>query len=195
VVKGSGPRTAFLFTQTDVDNLALLYNLFADPTRYTQIDPTQPLPLQPARNPFAEEILSLIEKLVMTLPAEQKKNFDRWIRKPYVYFNLSPVADYLPYRPTIDTIVHAISNRQQIQFEYMPTHRKQETILHENIDPYYIIYLEGHFYLIGFSHKMNQFLEYRVDRIKLETLKMQPDMIDVERRRRPIEKNMMKNYQ
>lgn len=187
LVKGSGPRTAFLFTQTDVDNLALLYNLFADPIRYTQIDPTQPLPLQPVRNPFAEEVLSLIEKLVMTLPAEQKKNFDRWVHKPYVYFNLSPVADYLPYRATIDTIVHAISNRQQIQFEYMPTHRKQETISHENIDPYYIIYLEGHFYLIGFSHKMNQFLEYRVDRVKLETLKMQPDMIDVERRRRPIE--------
>jgi predicted DNA-binding transcriptional regulator YafY len=187
LVKGSGPRTAFLFTQTDVDNLALLYNLFSDPTRYTQIDPTQPLPLQPARNPFAEEILSLIEKLVVTLPAEQKKNFDRWVRKPYVYFNLSPVADYLPFRATIDIIVHAISNRQQIQFEYMPTHRKQETISHENIDPYYIIYLEGHFYLIGYSHKMNQFLEYRVDRIKLETLKMQPNKIDVERRRRPIE--------
>ncbi len=187
LAKGSGPRTTFLFTQSDVDNLALLHNLFADPTHYAEIEPTQPLPQQPPRNPFAEEMLALIEKLVNTLPAEQKKSFDRWVRKPYIYFNLSTVSDYLPYRQTIDTVVRAIAYRQQIQFEYMPTHRKQDIIFHEHIDPYYIVYLEGHFYLMGYSHKMSQFLEYRIDRIKDETLKMQPDMIDVERRRHPIE--------
>ncbi len=47
--------------------------------------------------------------------------------------------------------------------------------------------MDGHFYLIAYSHKMNQFFEYRVDRIKAETLKPQPDMIDAERRRRPVE--------
>lgn len=187
LVKGSGPRPTFIFTQIDVDNLALLYNMFADPTRYTQRDLNQPLPLQPPRNPFAEEMLALIEKLIATLPDEQKKRFDRWVRKPYVYFNLATVADYLPHRATIDTIVRSIGQRQQIEFQYMPTHRKQDTIFHEHIDPYYIAYLEGHFYLIAYSHKMSQFLEYRLDRIKAETLKIQPDMIDVERRRRPIE--------
>ncbi len=95
IVKGSGPRATFLFTQSEVDSLALVYNLFTDPTRYAQIDPSQPLPLQPPRNPFTEEVLSLIEKLVTTLPPEQKKHFERWIRKPYVYFNLSTVANYL----------------------------------------------------------------------------------------------------
>jgi len=69
----------------------------------------------------------------------------------------------------------------------MPTHRKQNTIPHEHIDPYYITYLEGHFYLLAYSHKTDHFLEYRLDRIKSETLKIQADMIDVERRRRPIE--------
>jgi len=187
LTKGSGPRTTFLFTSSDVDNLALLHNIFADPTRYAEIELTQPLPQQPPRNPFAEEMLALIEKLVATLPDEQKKSFDRWVRKPYIYFNLSTVSDYLPYQQTIDRIVRAITDRQQIQFEYMPTHRKQDTIFHEHIDPYYIVYLEGHFYLMGYSHKMSQFLEYRIDRIKDETLKMQPNMIDVERRRHPIE--------
>jgi predicted DNA-binding transcriptional regulator YafY len=186
LVKGSGPQTAFLFTQTEVDSLALLYNLFADPTRYAQIDLTHPLPQQPARNPFAEEMVALIERLVTSLPTEQKKNFTRWVQKPYVYFNISPVSDYLPYRTTIDLIVHAISVRQQIQFGYISTQRHNPTF-HEHIDPYYIIYLEGHFYLIAYSHKMNQFFEYRVDRIQWETLKMQPDMIDVERRRHPVE--------
>jgi predicted DNA-binding transcriptional regulator YafY len=187
VVKGSGPRPTFIFTQNDVDILALLHNMFADPTRYAPHDLSQPLPLQSSRNPFAEEMLALIEKLVATLPDEQQKTFDRWVRKPYIYFNLATVSDYLPHRPSIDVIVRAIAQRQQIAFVYMPTHRKQETILHEHIDPYYVTYLEGHFYLLAYSHKRDQFFEYRLDRIQPETLKVQPDMIDVERRRRPIE--------
>ena len=187
LVKGSGPRATFLFSESEVDSLALLYTLFADPTRYAKIEPTQPLPQQQPHNPFADEMLSLIEKLIATLPVEQKKHFDRWVRKPYIYFNLSTVADYLPHRATIDIIVRAIGDRQQIRFEYMPTHRKEESIAHEHIDPYYIIYLDGHFYLIAYSHKMSQFFEYRVDRIKAETLKPEHDMIDVERRRRPVE--------
>jgi predicted DNA-binding transcriptional regulator YafY len=186
IIKGSGPRATFLFTEAEVDSLALLYNIFADPTRYAQTDPPQPLPLPPPRNPFSEEILALIEKLIATLPPEQQAHFEQGVRKPFVYFHLSTVADYLPHRPTVDTIVRAILHRQQIQFAYMPTHREQEVIQHEHIDPYYIIYMEGHFYLIAYSHKMDRFFEYRIDRIKAESVREQPDMIDVERQRRPI---------
>lgn len=187
LMKGSGPHMPLLFTSTEVDGLALLYNMFADPTRYAQIDPTQPLPMQPPGNPFTEEILSLIEKFVTALPPEQRAQLDRWVRKPFVYFNLSTVTNYLPCRATINNIVQAILNRQQIQFEYTPIRREQAMIFHEHIDPYYITYIEGHFYLIGYSHKTSQFLEYRIDRIRAESLKQQPNMIDVMRRRRPIE--------
>lgn len=186
LVKGSGPRATFLFTSAEVDSLAFLYNLFADPTHYTQFDPNQPLPPS-TRNPFAEEIVALIEKLMTALSEEEKQNFDRRIRKPYIYFNISPVADYLPHRDTIDTITRAIANRQRIQFSYAPTRNKRDITSHKDVDPYYIIYMEGHFYLIGYSHETNQFLEYRIDRVKSESLKMLPDMIDVERRRRPVE--------
>ena len=47
--------------------------------------------------------------------------------------------------------------------------------------------MDGHFYLIAFSHKTNGFLEYRIDRIQEESLKIQPNMIDTQRRRHPIE--------
>ncbi|HET8910379.1 MAG TPA: WYL domain-containing protein [Ktedonobacteraceae bacterium] len=187
LVRGSGPRATFLFSESEVDSLALLYTLFADPNNYAQIDPLQPLPLQPPRNPFAEEMLSLIEKLVSTLPDQQRRHFERWVRKPYIYFNLATVADYLPHRDTIDTIVHVITKRQQIQFEYLSPKSTWDKVLHEHVDPYYVIYLEGHFYLIGYSHQTDKFLEYRIDRIKKESLKPEPDMIDMERRRRPIE--------
>jgi predicted DNA-binding transcriptional regulator YafY len=187
IVRGSGPRPTFLFTENEVDSLALLYNMFADPNRYAQFDPTQPLPQQPPRNPFADEMLKLLEKLTATLPRQQREQFERRVRKPYVYFNLSTVSDYLPYREVIETVVRAIAQRQQIAFQYKPTHRRQDTTDHEHIDPYYITYMDGHFYLIAFSHKMNDFLEYRIDRIIGETLKIQPDMIDTQRRRHPVE--------
>lgn len=187
LVRGSGPSATFLFTETDVDNLTLIYNLFADPTQHARIDPTQPLPAPVTRNPFADDMLVLIDKLVMTLPDEQRQKFERGVRKPYVYFDISPVADYLPSRAIIDIIVRAISLRQQVQFGYTPTHRQQDVIFHEHIDPYYIIYMEGHFYLIGYNHKVNQILEYRIDRVLIETLKLEPNMIDVEQRRHPTE--------
>ena len=185
LVKGTGPGGTFLLNQSELDALVLLHALFADPTKYTQIDATHPLPAQPPRNPFAEEILLLIERLAATLPAEQKKYFDRWARKPYVYFNMDTVTDYLPHRITIDVIVKAVSRRQQIRFEYASLLRQK--ILHEHIDPYYIVHQDGHLYLIGYSHKANSFLEFRIDRIEAESVKLERDMIDGERRRRPVE--------
>ncbi len=187
LAEGSGPASPFLFNQTELDTLALLHTLFADPAKYAQSNAAQPLPTQPPRNPFAEGILSLIERLIATLPPEQKKYFDRWVRKPFIYFNLDTVTNYLPHRATIDTIVRYISQRQQIHFEYASMQRRQGTTLHEHVDPYYIIHQDGHLYLIGYSHKMNTFFEYRIDRIKAESLKPEHEMIDGERRRRPIE--------
>ncbi len=187
LVKGTGPGSTFFFNQAELDVLVLLHTLFADPTKYTQTDVTHPLPAQPPRNPFAEDILLLIERLAATLPYEQKKHFDRWARKPYIYFNMDTVTDYLPHRIIIDEIVKAISRRQQLRFEYASLRRQK--ILHEHIDPYYIVHQDGHLYLIGYNHgsKNEGFLEFRIDRIDAESIKLQPDMIDGERRRHPIE--------
>lgn len=187
LMRGSGPVPIFLLTDKEVESLAFLHGLFADPNQYVPPNLSQPLPLPPARNPFAKEILLLIEKLSVRLSATQRKQFERYVKKPFVYFQISPVADYLPYRATINTIVNAISQRQQIQFKYAPTHGKQDYTFHSHIDPYYVIYMDGHFYLIGYSRQRDQFLEYRIDRIQNEDLRIQPDMIDMERRRRPIE--------
>ncbi len=187
LVKGSGPQPIFLFSQSELDALILLHTLFADPAKYAQADTTQPLPLSPPRNPFAEDIQSLVEHLVAILTPEQKKQFDRWTRKPFIFFHFDMVIDYLPHRATIDTILKAISHRQQIRFDYASMHRLQGTTPHEQVDPYYVVHQDGHLYLIGYSHKMNTFYEYRIDRIEAESLKRLPRMIDGERRRRPIE--------
>ena len=193
LVKGSGPFSPFLFKQTELDTLILLHTLFADPAMYTPANAMHPLPASTPHNPFAEQIVALVERLVATLPATQKKHFDRWVRKPFVYLNMDTVTDYLPHRDTIDTLVNFIVSRQQIQFEYgsmyRTQNRPQETLLHEEVDPYYIVHQDGHLYLIGYTHATNTVLEYRVDRIKSGTIKPSPQhkLIDVERRPKPIE--------
>lgn len=192
VRKGSGPSSPFLFNQNELDALILLHTLFADAAKYAQPDPTLPLPEQAARNPFAEDILALIERLATTLTPQQRKEFDRWTRKPYVYLNLDTITDYLPHRATIDKIIQAIAKGQQISFEYGALHRRQESKRHEQVDPYYITREDGHLYLIGFSHDpynsyMNRFFEFRIDRIKGESLKPGRNPKSIEQQRKPTE--------
>ncbi len=188
----SGPFPQFLFSQRELEALALLHTLFADPTKYTPSAPEFPLPAPPPQNPFAEEILALIERLIATLPPKQKRTFDTWIRKPYVYLNLDIVTDYLPHRATIDKLIRAISQRQQISFDYAPMHRPFDVTPHKHVDPYYITRQEGHLYLIGYSHNpfstnLNKFFEFRIDRIVTESITILPQMIDGTRQRKPIE--------
>ena len=189
LIKGSGPFSPFLFSQSEVDTLILLHTLFADPARYVPSSTTHPLPTPAPHNPFAEQIVALVERLAATLPDSQKKQFDRWVRKPFVYLNMDTVTDYLPHRATIEEIVKSISSRQQIQFEYGSMNRPQGTLLHEEVDPYYIVHQDGHLYLIGYSHQTTSALEYRVDRIKAGSIQPSPlhKLIDVERQPRPIE--------
>ena len=189
LIKGSGPFSPFLFSQPEVDTLILLHTLFADPARYVPSSTPHPLPTPTPHNPFAEQIVALVERLAETLPDSQKKQFDRWVRKPFVYLNMDTVTDYLPHRATIEEIVKSISSRQQIQFEYGSMSRPQGTLLHAEVDPYYIVHQDGHLYFIGYSHQTNSVLEYRVDRIKAGSIQPSPQhkLIDVERQPRPIE--------
>src|SRR5579875_1570249 len=94
LVKGSGPSSIFLLNDAEVESLAFLYTLFADPNRYARIHQSQPLPLPPARNPFADDVLQLIEKFSAMLPEAQRKLFNRSIEKPFVYFQMAPVTDF-----------------------------------------------------------------------------------------------------
>ncbi len=163
LVKGSGPAVPFLFSESEVDILALLYNLFTDPARSRKHPHTGALVLpttQPLHNPFAEDILTFIQKLAATLSHDQLQHFEQRTMKPSVHLNLATAADYLPYRKTIDIIEKAILQRQQISFEYTAVRSKQGAVAHNHVDPYYIVHMEGHFYLIGYSKRNQQI--YRV---------------------------------
>ena len=190
LVKGSGPALPFLFSEPEVELLALLHNLFTDPatsTRHphtgTLLLPSVPL----SHNPYAGEILTFIGKLAATLPPGQIEHFEQRIRRPSVHLNLATAADYLPYRTTIDTIERAILSRQQIRFHYTSVRSKQNAVTHHHVDPYYIIHLDGHFYLIGYSNTLNNFFEYRIDRIKANSIEILHEMVNTVRQRPTVE--------
>src|SRR5258706_3434522 len=190
LVRGSGPALPFLFSEPEVEILALLHNLFTDPTTSTRhphtgilLLPTAPL----SHNPYAGEILTFIGKLAVTLPPGQIEHFEQRIRRPSVHLNLVTAADYLPHRTTIDTIERAILNRQQVQFYYTSVRSKQDAVAHHHVDPYYIIHLDGHFYLIGYSNMLNNFFEYRIDRIKADSIEILPDMVNTVWQRPTVE--------
>ena len=190
LVKGSGPALPSPFSEEEVDVLALLYNLFRDPAASYKHPHTGVLLLPTAESshhPFAADILGLVKKLAASLPPDQAKHFEERIKRPSIHLNLTTAADYLPYRATIDTIEKAIRNRQQIGFSYASVRSRQESVVHQHVDPYYIIYLDGHFYLIGYSNAHNKFLEYRIDRIQAESLEILNNTIDAVRQRHAVE--------
>ncbi len=190
LVKGSGPAVPFLFSESEVDILALLYNLFTDPARSRKHTHTGALVLpttQSLHNPFAEDILTFIQKLAATLSHDQLQHFEQRTMKPSVHLNLATAADYLPYRKAIDIIEKAILHRQQISFEYTAVRSKQGMVAHNHVDPYYIVQMEGQFYLIGYINEINKFIEYRIDRIIGNSIEILPHMIDTIRQRPMVE--------
>jgi len=191
LLKGSGPISPLLFKQDELATLAVLYTMFVDPTKLPRVDIKQPLSAQRMHHPFAQDIFQLIERLADGLSPQQKSLFEQYRQKPRLYFNLEAVTDYLPYRTTIDTIVKAISLRQQLSFEYLPTPSPHNSTPHKQVDPYYLIQQDEHIYLVGFSHdafnsRKNRIFEWRVDRIKTESIKLQPGSVNSIQRPRTI---------
>lgn len=185
LVPGTGPHTALLLTTLEVDGLSLIYNMFADPSRHVPQDPSYPLPQPQSPHPFSKDVLSLIERLSSALSPEQQQQFENRTKKPYLYFNVSTVADYLSHRPTIEAIIDAIMQKRPISFLYTATN-SQGAIQHEHIKPYYITYMDGHFYMIAYHYDKGKHLEYRIDRIQPGTVDPYPKTTDVEHRRHLI---------
>jgi predicted DNA-binding transcriptional regulator YafY len=192
IVAGSGPLATLSLTTNEISSLALISNMFVDPSRSIQQDPTRLLPQQ-SSHPFSSDILSLIERLCSALSPEQRKQFESWTRKPYLYFNVAAVADYLSHRETIDTIINAIVHKHHIAFHYKPNKNpgrlsahNQEITIHQHIDPYFISYIDGHFYLIAYHCDRGKHLEYRIDRIQPRTVDAYPGTNNPQHNRRPI---------
>jgi len=202
LVNGTGPVSPLLFMQEELAMLAMLYTMFLDPNKPVSIDLKQPLSTQAFRHPFAHDILVLIERLMSTLAPEQRRHFEHYIQKPLLYCNLEAVTEYRPHRATIDEIDKAIARRQQLSFEYISSPPSRGTT-HAQVDPYYVVQQDGHIYLVGYSYDpvskyKNRIFEWRVDRIKADSIQLQHGTIDSTHRSKAItfhywaDKNLVK---
>jgi len=182
LAKGSGPTIPQLFSQEELALMATLYTMFVHPNNQPPIDLTKPLSTQSFRHPFAQDISLFIERLTRTLTPEQKSYFEKCVQRPLLYFDSEVVTEHLCYRAAIDVINGAISRRQQIQFDYASTSVASNVTKHEHVDPYHLAQQDGHIYLVGYSHdpanpRKNRIFEWRVDRIKTESIKLQHNIV------------------
>ena len=191
LTKGSGPTIPLLFSQEELALMATLYTMFVHPNSQTTIDVTKPLSTQTFRHPFAHDILFFIERLTRTLTSEQKSYFEKRVRRPPLYLDNEVVTEQLPYRATIDTINDAIARRRQIQFDYASSSVAHNVTRHQHVDPYYLAQQDGHIYLVGFSNdpanpRKNRIFEWRVERIKRDSINLQNDTVSGTRTSQPI---------
>ncbi len=191
LVQGTGPVSPPLFKQEELALLAILYTLFLDPNKPSSVDLKQPLATQTFRHPFAHDILSLVERLTQTLTSEQKSYFERCVQKPLLYCNLETVTEYHPHRATLDTINKAVARRQQLKFDYTSSPPSHSVTTHTHVNPYHLVQQDGHIYLIGYSYDpnskyKNRIFEWRVDRIKHDTIALQHNTIDTTHHPRTI---------
>ena len=151
-----------LLLDQEVTTLALLKNLFAAPT---QFDTTLPqTPPRPPRHPFAADIDNLVTRLASTLSPEQQATFAKTANAPVVFLNMDAVNDYVTHRVVIERLAQLIKSRVQIRFTYQSQDSAQPHEVHP-VDPLFISSMEGHFYLYVYNHFVDDYREYRIDRI------------------------------
>ncbi len=182
LVKGLGPTIPLLFSQEELALMATLYTMFVHPNNQPPLDLIKPLSTQSFRHPFAQDILLFIERLTRGLTPDQKSHFQKYVKRPLLYLDNEVVTEYFSHRVTIDLINDAIARNQQIQFNYASTSVANYVTKHEHVDPYYLVQHDGQIYLIGYSYdpanpRKNRIFEWRVDRIKTESLKLQHNTI------------------
>jgi predicted DNA-binding transcriptional regulator YafY len=180
LARGSQSNFNFFFDQSEVIVLSWLSTLFMAPTTMVQCTA---LEVVPQRHPFAEDILALVSRFVATLPPDQKRYFERLVQRPAIYFNLNAVVDYTPFRAAIDKITQAIWLGRRIRFHYSAGYRPQGAVPHDEVDPHYIMYLDGHFYLLGYSYERSNFFELRLDRMDTQSIKLRSESINRSRTR------------
>jgi predicted DNA-binding transcriptional regulator YafY len=117
--------------------------------------------------PKSGEVLTVLGHIVLALPERQRRFY--YQRSP-VAIRLRPAVDYRPHARAIRLLEEAIGQSRKVYFEY-PALDDGQPEAHLGVEPYELQFLDRHFYLIGFSPRSPQIMEFRIDRIrKLELL-------------------------
>jgi len=118
--------------------------------------------------PYFDSVQSLIGKIAGHLPAGARQVLER---KPTLLIDVAP-ADKNASTLSLEVIRRALSQRQQLEFIY--TSMASPTPHKHTLEPYELVYRDGHFYLTGYSFEDRRVADFRVDRIVEGTAKVLP---------------------
>ena len=126
--------------------------------------------------PYAEAVQTLLKRWAWLfsekshlLVARKRKRRARPLLLP-----LSPVEDYSRHGDVILKLDRALEEGAYISFAYTPLGQSwdAEPIQHQHIEPYELEYRDGHWYFTAYLPDQGNFVDYRVDRIHPESLKL-----------------------
>jgi hypothetical protein len=124
--------------------------------------------------PYAEPVQHLLERWawLFTEKSHQLVRQKRMRRAKPLLLPLSPVADYSQHGGTILALDRALESGEYISFAYTPLSQSwdAEPIHHEQVEPYELEYRDGHWYFTAYLFEQNTFVDYRVDRIRPESV-------------------------
>jgi len=108
----------------------------------------------------------LIRKLETLASKEQAKQLSRQV---YIDARVKTVNESIYYN--VDTLHSAIANDKKVVFKYFDYNIEKEKIYRKNKhtyeeSPYGMLWEDDKYYLVTYSHKYENFIHYRVDRMK-----------------------------
>ncbi len=126
--------------------------------------------------PYAEAVQTLLKRWAWLfsehshqLVAQKRKRRARPLLLP-----LSPVEDYSQHGNTILSLDKALEESAYIAFAYTPLGQSwnAEPVLHTHIEPYELEYRDGHWYFTAYVAEQGTFVDYRVDRIQPDSVRV-----------------------
>ena len=112
---------------------------------------------------FYDSLESLFHKTKTTLPPESIKYLDKVEQTLHVSHN--PHKEYPKYKEIINQVNEAAIEKKTIEIVYYTMSRKKKS--KRKIDPYYIRFFSGTFYMIGYCHLRREIRTFVVGRIKM----------------------------
>ena len=120
--------------------------------------------------PYAEAVQHLLKRWawLFTVKSHQLVQQKRKRRAQPLLLPLSPVADYSQHGSTILDLDRALEQSTYVSFAYTPLSQSWDAqpIQHERVEPYELEYRDGHWYFTAYLFELNNFVDYRVDRIR-----------------------------
>lgn len=120
------------------------------------------------KHPIGEVVSQLLTLLTSGLDDEQRERFEQ---PPILRMSLTTAVNYEAARPLFPLIRRAIQRNNQIRFAYYSLDQRDRPFTH-TVDPYEVEYYQQHLYLVGYSDRMQQIADFRLDQIDLASFRM-----------------------